>query len=69
MANILSSNLFDSLGTEIIVGLVMLILGGSAAYKLVNRVRIKQKGGDNSTQIASGQNTYIGKKSEESDGR
>ena len=55
------NNLFDGLGTELIVLIVSVGLGltGLTAHKLVSKKRYKQKAGDNSVQIQSGRDTVI----------
>lgn len=55
------NNLFDGLGTELIIFILSAILIGFSAYKIVSKRRISQKSGKNSVQIQSGRDTHVGK--------
>ncbi len=50
--------IFDGIGTAIVSGIVGLLLGGVAGYRIgiINSIKQKQKGGDNSNQSQIGIN-------------
>jgi hypothetical protein len=53
------SNLFDGLGTELIIFVLTAAILGFGGYKIVSKRRISQKAGKNSVQIQSGRDTHI----------
>ena len=64
---------FDGIGTEIIVGLISLIIGalggGFAGYKIgvKNKIKQKQKAGDNAKQSQIGAINIVSTKEEKKD--
>lgn len=63
--------IFDGIGTELISLLVGAILGGAAGYKIgsKNKIKQKQKAGDDSKQIQIGSVNYNGDQQTKSDRR
>ncbi|MEO6761424.1 MAG: hypothetical protein ABI220_03540 [Candidatus Saccharimonadales bacterium] len=54
------NDLFDGLGTELIIFVLTAVIAGFGGYKLVSRRRLSQKAGKESTQVQSGRDTRIG---------
>lgn len=54
--------IFDGIGTELISLIIGTVLGGAAGYKIgsKNKIKQKQKAGDNSKQIQIGSVNYNG---------
>jgi hypothetical protein len=52
-------NLFDGLGTELIIFFLTAVVLGFGGYKIVSKWRLSQKAGRNSVQIQSGRDTHI----------
>lgn len=63
--------IFDGIGTELISLLVGAIFGGAAGYKIgsKNKIKQKQKAGDDSKQIQIGSVNYNGDQQTKSDRR
>lgn len=52
-------NLFDGLGTELIIFVLSGLAAAYGGYKIVSKRRLNQKAGKNSIQIQSGRDTHI----------
>ncbi len=63
--------LFDGIGTELISLIIGAVLCGAAGYKIgsKNKIKQKQKAGDNSKQIQIGSVNYNGDQQTKSDRR